>query len=56
MINIEDISKAYINKIFVCKNYLIIYSLKKSIIMRNFNNEENSNNLITHTISLKFHI
>ena len=56
MIDTRDMSRAYIDKIFVHENYLIIYSLKKSIIMRNFNNEENSNNLITHTISLKFHI
>ena len=53
MINIKDMNRAHINKIFVCKNYLIIYSLRKLIIMRNFNNEEDSNNLITHTISLK---
>ena len=30
--------RAYINKIFVCENYLIAYSLRKSIVIRNFNN------------------
>ena len=49
-------SRAHINKIFVCKNHLITYSLKKLIIIRNFNNKENLNNLITHTISLKLRI
>ena len=49
-------SRAHINKIFVRKNYLIIYSLKKSIIMRNFNNKEDLNNFITHTIFLKLYI
>ena len=33
-------SRAYINKIFVCENYLITYSLKKLIIMKNFNNKK----------------
>jgi len=46
-------SRAHINKIFVRENYLIIYFLKKLIIIRNFNNKEDLNNLITHTISLK---
>ena len=49
-------SRAHINKIFVCENYLIIYSLKKLIVMRNFNNKEDLNNLITYTISLKLYI
>ncbi len=56
MIDTKDMNKAHIDKIFVHKNYLIIYSLRKSIVMRNFNNEENSNSFITHTISLKLHI
>ena len=56
MINIEDMNKAYINKIFVRENHLIAYSLRKSIVMRNFNDEEDLNSLITHTISLKLHI
>ena len=56
MINTKDMSRAYINKIFVCENYLIIYSLRKPIVMRNFNSEEDLNSLITHIISLKLHI
>ena len=56
MIDTKDMSRVYINKIFVHENHLIIYSLRKSIIIRNFNNEEDSNNSITHTISLKLYI
>ena len=56
MINTRDMSRAHIDKIFIYKNYLIIYSLRKLIIIRNFNNKEDLNNFITHTISLKFHI
>ena len=56
MIDTKDMSKAHIDKIFVHENYLIIYSLKKSIVIRKFNNEEDLNNLITHTISLRLHI
>ena len=53
MINTKDMSRAHINKIFVCENHLITYSLRKLIVMRNFNNKENSNSLITHIIFLK---
>ena len=38
MINTKDMSRAHINKIFVCENHLITYSLRKLIVMRNFNN------------------
>jgi len=56
MIDTKNMNRAHIDKIFVCENHLIIYSLRKSIVMRNFNDEEDLNSLITHTISLKFRI
>ena len=56
MINTEDISRAHINKIFICENHLITYSLRKLIVIRNFNNKEDLNSFITYTISLKLRI
>ena len=56
MIDTGDMNRAHIDKIFVRENHLIAYSLRKSIVMRNFNNEEDPNSSITHTISLKLRI
>ena len=56
MINTRENESEFMNQIFVCENYIKIYSLNQRIPLYKFNKKTNTSNYITYIIKVTFYI